>query len=349
MPRLILSLTVMLVLSPPLYSAVVSGLYEAEVPVADQSSESYQDGLVRALRSVLVKLTGEEDVEGRQFTSYLLSNPQLYVQQYKYRSKAVEETDRLSLDRELYLWVRFNERALNQVFRDYQVPLWGKVRPNTLVWMLIEEDGQRSFVTLDDEEGLASALENRAYQRGIPLSYPLFDETDQDIVQETDVWGGFHEPVVRASRRYSPNAVLTGRVYQSEENAWSGRWTAIIEDRPVSWNATAENPVDLMSAVVDQLANLLASRYVQSPSGLQDSVIEVIVNDIYSYPEHARVVSYFSTLSNVSDVRVKSLQPGRVTLDIVTAGSDARGLRKTIQLGRLLEPVPGSDNLYRLR
>ncbi|MEJ2095229.1 MAG: DUF2066 domain-containing protein, partial [Gammaproteobacteria bacterium] len=114
-------------------AAAVTGLYEAEVPVVDQSQESYQDGLTRALKGVLVKLTGERDVQGRQVTAYLLDNPQLYVQQYKYRNKAKQKADQLTLEKELFLWVQFNEPALKNVFRDYQVPLWGNVRPNTLV------------------------------------------------------------------------------------------------------------------------------------------------------------------------------------------------------------------------
>ena len=69
----------------PVQAVVVSGLYEAEVPVPDQSSKSYKLGLARAMIEVLVKLTGDRDVQGRQVASVLAEQPEKYVQQYKYR------------------------------------------------------------------------------------------------------------------------------------------------------------------------------------------------------------------------------------------------------------------------
>ncbi len=329
-------------------AAVISNLYEAEVAVEDQSQESYQDALTRALHAVLVKLTGERDVQGRQVTAYLLNNPQLYVQQYKYRNKAVQEKDRLTLKNELYLWVRFNEAALTRVFRDYQVPVWGNVRPNTLIWVLVESDGKRQFISLEDEQGFTGFLEDRARQRGVPLSYPLFDEADRAAVEQADVWGGFVEPVKWASRRYNPNAILMGSVFQVSAREWAGRWTAIVDDRSFNWTQSGEGVSQVLSEAADYLADLLADRYVQSASDLQDTLIEVTVNDIYNYEQHARVLKYFRSLSNVSEVNIKSLQPGSVTFTIVTAGSDEQGIRQTVQLGRTLEPIAGRNDLYRL-
>ena len=346
--RFTLLITLLALPLSSLQAAAVTGLYEAEVPVADQSQESYQDGLTRALKAVLVKLTGERDVQGRQVTAYLLDNPQLYVQQYKYRNKAKQKADQLTLEKELFLWVQFNEPALKNVFRDYQVPLWGNVRPNTLVWVLVEENGERRYVTLEEEEAYTSVFENSAQKRGIPLSYPLLDEEDRVMVEKADIWGGFSEPVKRASQRYSPNAILMGSVYQISARMWEARWMAIVDDRPISWTQSAENPELVLAEGIDKLADILADRYVQATGGLQDTRIEVTVDNVYKYDEHARVLKYFRSLSNVSDVNIKSLKTGSVTFSINTAGSDEQGLRQTIQLGNTLEPVAGNTNHYRL-
>src|SRR3972149_4118462 len=55
-------------------SAVVTGLYEAEVPVPDQSTASQKQGVANALLNVLIKLTGDREVQGRAGAASLLDH-----------------------------------------------------------------------------------------------------------------------------------------------------------------------------------------------------------------------------------------------------------------------------------
>ncbi|NIN35787.1 MAG: DUF2066 domain-containing protein, partial [Gammaproteobacteria bacterium] len=43
----------------------VPGLYEAEVPVADQGQASRQSAITEAMKRVMVKLTGDRNAAGR--------------------------------------------------------------------------------------------------------------------------------------------------------------------------------------------------------------------------------------------------------------------------------------------
>ena len=111
----------------PVKAVVVSGLYDAEVPVPDQSAKSYKAGLARAMIEVLVKLTGDRDVQGRQVASVLAGQPEKYVQQYKYSNRPVFRDNQLSLEQQLYLRVSFSPDALDNALRENGVPLWGRV------------------------------------------------------------------------------------------------------------------------------------------------------------------------------------------------------------------------------
>jgi len=224
------------------YSLVVSGLYEAEVPVADHSNGSRKRGISTALRSVLVKLSGDRNVFGRNATDYVIENAENYVQQYKYHTKNVDKDEPQASKRQLFLWVNFNANALDGVLRENGIPVWGKERPTTLVWLTAQDFEYRRLIGLEDETGYMKILDERASQRGIALIYPLLDLEDTSRLKASDIWGGFSGPIIDASERYNTDAILTGSIEPLLENLWEGRWVAMISGQSVTWSSQSELP-----------------------------------------------------------------------------------------------------------
>ena len=64
-----------------------------------------------------------------------------------------------------------------------------------------------------------------AEKRGLPLAFPLLDTEDLQSVTFSDIWGGFDERIIAASKRYGANSILIGRVRPSSSQ--SNRWTYI--------------------------------------------------------------------------------------------------------------------------
>jgi len=328
------------------HAAVVSGLYETEVPVADQSAESHKNGLSRALLEVLIKLTGDRQVQGRPVTTELLRTPEKYVQQYKYHNKSVIEDGQLSLQQQLTLWVRFNESTLDKALHDYSVPVWGQVRPATLVWLVVQEGQRREFIGLEDAAGFTAKMINRAQARGVVLRQPLFDSEDTSLLKEADVWGGFIGPIKQASARYGADVILTGSL-ENTATGWQGYWTAIIQDEVSSWTTTGEQPDLVLQEGIDGLVDMLANRYIQAASGPQSSGIEIIVNDVSDFEQYSKVLKYLRTLNSVTDVNVKTVEPGSVTFSLTATGSELV-VQRAIELGRTLESLTGGGSPYRL-
>lgn len=328
------------------HAAVVSGLYEAEVPVTDQSAESHKDGLSRALLEVLIKLTGDRQVQGRQVTAELSRTPDQYVQQYKYHNKSVIEDGQLSLQQQLTLWVRFNEAALDRALRDYAVPVWGQVRPATLVWLVVQEGQRRQFVGLEDAAGFTAKMSNRAQSRGVVLRHPLFDSEDTNVLEEADVWGGFIGPIKQASARYGADVILTGSL-ENTAAGWQGQWTAIIQDEVNSWTTTGEQPELVLQEGIDGLVDTLANRYIQTATGTQLSGIEIVVKDVSDFEQYSKVLKYLRTLNSVTTVDVKTVEPGSVTFSLTATGSELV-VQRAIELGRMLESLTGGGSPYRL-
>ena len=328
------------------HAAVVSGLYEAEVPVTDQSAESHKKGLSSALLEVVIKLTGDRQVQGRPVTAELLRSPEQYVQQYRYNNKSIIEDGQLSQQQQLYLWVKFNESALDRALRDYAIPVWGRVRPTTLVWLVVQEGQKRQFVGLEDGAGFTAKMTSLAQARGIILRHPLLDSEDTNLLKEADVWGGFAGPIKQASARYGADGILTGSL-ENTGTGWEGHWTAIIQDEVSTWTATGEEPAQVLNEGIDRLVDTLATRYIQTTPGSQEAGIEIVVKDVGDFEQYSKVLKYLRTLNSVTAVDVKTVEPGSVTFSLTATGSEV-AVQRAIELGRTLESLDGGGTTYRL-
>ena len=62
-------------------------------------------------------------------------------------------------------------------------------------------------------------LKQTAKERGVPLSLPLMDLTDNVNISTYDVWGRFVEPLRKASTRYGVDNIIGARVYRNDASA----------------------------------------------------------------------------------------------------------------------------------
>ena len=329
------------------YALTVEGLYEAEVPIPDQSIQYRKGGIAAALRSVMVKLTGDRNVFGRSAAVDMIKEAERYVQQYEYRSKQVRSRDQLTSEKQLHLWVNFNAKALNDSLRNYAIPVWGQERPSTLVWLASQKDQRRKLITQEDESGYTEILNQRTAQRGIPIVYPLLDLEDTLVLKASDIWGGFSGPVMQASERYGTDAILTGSIEPILDGLWEGRWTVMLNGQTMSWTSRGDIPVIVLDEGIDGLADILAQHFAPAGGSTNAAAIEIMVEGISDYEQYAKVSDYLASLNSVTDVRVKTAEENRVTFEII-ARSGELAVAQSIKLGKVLESTVGAGRSYRL-
>lgn len=320
-------------------AVVVNGLYEAEIPVSDQSSASRKKNMAAALRLVLIKLTGDRQVPSRNGVSELLQNADQYAQQFEYRNKIVEN------GQQPYLWVRFNEASLDKFLHDAAIPEWGSVRPSTLVWLAVNDAIGRRLTGLDDISGYVDKMEARAKNRGIVLVHPLLDLEDSNQLKVSDIWGSFPTPVLAASKRYYANVILTGRLESITPDLWEAQWVAYIDEQATTWSSQGILAEEALTEGIDILADTLAERYGQAGTYTQSGEIEILVNDITDYNQYSKVLNYLESLNSVSKVEVKEVTPDSV-MYLLTTQTDVSVISEAVALGQTLQQI--SANSYRL-
>ena len=314
-------------------AARVPGLYSAEVALPPDGN--MDQAFAVALGKVLVKVTGQRDLTVAGGPE-AFGDPAALVRQYRNTAPGLVE-------------VGFDPVALRRVIDAAGLPVWGEDRPVTLVWLAIEAGrGQREILAAERPSGTSmpaadtgvslqptgvklpevrDTLLTTAAERGLPLVLPLVDSLDLKAVSFSDLWGDFTEPVLRASARYQPNAVLIGRGRAIGGVLQRVRWTLLIDGERTDWEGSvADGP--------DGAADWLAARLASSSDGPRP--LTVRVSGIDSLQVYGMVLNYLRGLGIVDQCTVDQVAGARVVFGLQLRG-DAQRLLRTLELRKLLQ------------
>lgn len=345
--RAALFCTLLLAGPVPAGAVPVTGLYEAEVPVPDQSEAARRAGIKEALAAVLVKLTGDSGIAARPELGGLLAQAPQYAQQYRYVQQGPA-----TATPPLHLWARFDEAIVEDALRRAGIPVWGRERPTTLVWLAVDGPGGPQLAGPgQDSAYYLSSLERHAFRRGLPLLFPLLDLEDAATLSAADVLAGTPEPLRQASARYPGDAVLAGGLREAQPGQWEANWMALIDGEPVTWTSQGADAELALRGGLDGMADRLAKRYVATALSGDPAAVTLVVSEVYSLDQYARVLEYLGSLTAVRNVQIVQVEPGRVTCEVSALGG-AQALGQAIGFGRVMQAEPtaaGATGLaYRL-
>jgi hypothetical protein len=321
--------------------AAGTAMFEAEVVVQDQSPAVRTAALRDALGQVLVRVTGQSGVTATEAGQALLANPEQLVQQYRYFTESGQEPLVLKL------WVRFDGDAIRESLQQHGIAYWGGERPATLVWLAVEDRGNRYVVSSDDASDARRDLDAAAQARDVPLVYPLMDLEDQTRVRFSTLWNDTFVAGA-ASQRYHTPAVLIGRIEHLDTGGWAARWQLAMAGNTRNWSDSHPQLAALIRQGIDDLASLQASLLMAGGTAGTNAVT-ISVDGISSLADYARSGNYLDTLSGVRTVMVAEVTPTRVQYQLYLNGN-LQELTRTIAIGSVLEPTGnGMDGSFRLR
>lgn len=333
-------LLVLLLLAPAgALAVVVEDLEVAEVPVQDQSAAERQRAFAEALRRVLIKVSGDSRVLDHPAVSEAAGQASRYLREYRYLTREGvpgQGEEQEAPQRSLWLQISFDPRGIERLLRDHGLPVWGRERPATLIWLGYQDGRERNVLGSGSDPALLDQVLAAAQRRGAPLLIPLMDLEDRARVSYTDFRGGFDERILDASDRYDADAVLIGVLDARSDGTWRGRWTLhsgrLSETRALQ-GATLE---DLLAQGFDFLADLLAGQYALNARQGGGASIALEVAGVQDLEDFARVETYLRGLTPVERVTVRRVVPGSVVYLLRLRGEPS-DLQRIVRLGNLLE------------
>jgi len=333
---------------------IVQHLYEAEVPVEGQGREERAYIVREALKEVLVRISGQNAASALAEDELLVPRPTRLVQQFRYRKFSSDEVIPANpIDgAKPYtqkLWLRFTEKMIKKLLRAQGFPVWGKNRPATLVWLVVDDQKQRILIGNSSPHISRTHIEQNASKKGLPFRLPLLDLADQSKVQVTDVWGNFEDTILEASQRYQTEAVLVGRIYLSFAKTWNTRWSLYSAGERHDWEAA--NSETLRAAVKEGLSKtgeVLSARFTQVNSAEESDTIVLQIKNVPNLKTYNKVVKYLQSLNVITDVQTFQVNTNDVIFRI-NSRNGRLGVAQAISLGHALvtdisQPVVISGN-----
>lgn len=308
-------------------------LYTVTVPFAAQEPNSQDTAYKTALEQVLIRVTGSDLEEHLAQLAAIFPNPNHYVLRFRARPDNALE-------------VSFDGGAIEQILRQNRQAVWGADRPLTLVWLAVDWGlGEREIVgsgasaasadaarSIDRNHLLRERIEDTAKHRGIPVVFPLLDTEDLENISFSDIWGGFDDRLIAASRRYGVSSILVGRV--RVDDLQPHRWSYYFEEKRFSWFGSPEE-------ATHQVANELAA-YFAIPGGAVLETYSLTVAGIDSVVAYGRVQQLMASLSIVESFVLKKVSGQKVEYTVSVYGGIDR-LNSALMASAVLQAVIVSD------
>ena len=298
-------------------------LYTARVMAEDRGNIDL--ALVRAMRAVLVRLTGLRHPEASRGVRDAFANPERYVQQYLFESGADHD-----------LTVKFDPGAVDRLVEELGLGRWSRVRPRVIVWLAAEDErGRKSYV--DSASRAAGAIDGPAHERGMPFVVPLYDIEDRMTLPLSTLWGGFPEPIERASRRYAADAVLAGRAWRGETGLWKARWT-LFGELTREFRTSGESLEAAVAEGMHEVVDRFAARFARRGVAAATARVPIEVAGVERLEDYGRLMGYLASIDIVETVQVERVEASRVRI-VLRAKGGRPALAELIALGRTLVPA----------
>ena len=302
----------------------VAGLYSGLVPVADQTAESREAGVVDALAQVMIKLTGNSKIMQSLRIQPFLTNPNAYVAAVGFRSLPAEDS---SADIQTRLEVSFARQAIDQLIRQAQLPILPSNRPKFLVWIIRDDalEGRGFIGEHSNQQGSLQAqsvlrsFDQAMKARGMPYMLPSFDLEDQLSLSVNEAWSLRADLIDPASQRYQADGWIALRFYTTSTGEVRGAWLYKGADSRQLNDFRSAAGEEFMAAAVDDLIDNLATTFTYVPQ-INTNELLVRINNVGSFSQYQLVLAQLKKLQVVDSLDLYAVEGDQLTLAVGVEG-----------------------------
>jgi len=335
----------LLVVSLSVNAVEVTDLYQAKVVVGSQAKNDRDIAIKEAMRSVLLKVGGTSSILSNSSMNSALNNFQQYLIQFSFKKIA----------KQAYLTASFNEDKIKQLFAAADLPLWGNLRPQILLWLIDERGLTRTIISESSFSKYPLLIQQFSEQRGLPISLPLMDLTDLSKIHVSDVWGRFAGPIKKASARYQAEASVVIRLSNSSlvtnneqfddecdllcrQNNFVLDWRMFTQDQPIDQSLSKKyqgnNRQLLLKLALNDVTQKIYQYYALNSNDNKQLIIDVA--NVDSMRRYVEICTFLENLSSVDSVSLVAANGKNRRFKLHLLGSD-KSLLASLKLNKYLQ------------
>ena len=293
-------------------------LYQGNIIVDKQSDQQLKE---LALQQVLIKVSGNAQINALDESKELVKKTQGLLSQFGYRNIADKR----------YFMAVFDQSKINQALRDMQQPIWGETRPQTLVWLIADADNGRylisdTMINSEQDLSLSSALKAEQLLRGISLRFPLMDLDDNLAVSLSDVSGRFYDQIAEGSQRYDASHFIVANLQQQDAQAWDLAWSLVYanpqsnKNEVVASNQLSGDKSLLVSQMINDVADYYAEQYAVLDTGADKFSQNIYISGISSLQQYEKLNQLLSGILAIASYEVVTVDAQQVNVKVKIKG-----------------------------
>ena len=308
------------VLVLPVQAATVNDLYRTQVTLIGSDQQADQAAREQGLANVLVKISGNTDILNNATIKTAITNSGRYVSQLGYSQVDGQRAINLS----------FDKNQIKQLLIKSKASIWKDQRPNILVWMVDNDGQQRNILWDQSTNALVNDTTQAADSRGLPLTFPVGDITDETAVNASDLWGGFIDPIAVASTRYHADGLLLVKAQQQPDGNVSLNWQfypqqpskiATAEVQPIT-GTTSGTLAQSSNKMINQVTDYLANKYAVVLGGVAGGKVNIEVDNIQSTENFFALEKMLNGLTTVNSANAMRIKGDSVIFQLNLQGSE---------------------------
>lgn len=365
------------IFASPVFAGQPVDIYRAQALVKSQAEGERKAAARATFGELVVRVSGQRNALDNPVIRAAMPKAQNYLFGFSYKSTNEKLVEGERSFTALSLQLDYEPKAIGQLLRDAQLPLWPAQRPNVLVWLVFKD--QRGLHQVPNE-GDARSLETASAYRGLPLVFARQDGGGDLAITAEDLWALNHQKILAASASYNSDAVLVVRYTPSSmgpippaivtdplapasesnpdaesivdsiaqndapslpepaQGPWQGEWLLLHGNEQKTF--VDETPIvgGLFNSVIDQVADYFAHQYAIMPTNNGPQQIVLQIGNIKSFAAFKQVQAYLEGLALVERMEVASVNANGIQVRLTTE-ADTRLLINTLALDRRLELV----------
>lgn len=312
----------------------VTNLYQGVLPVTTQSPAERNQLAGDALKQVLIKVSGNNDILNRPEIKENLSAASTLMQEFSY----VPAPALLARNKPYLLQLNFDPNGINKMLREAGAPIWGQNRPLLLIWLAYEMPNHPAeIVGADSQSPIPVLLKQDTDRRGVPILFPAMDVQDMEQVTANDIVMPNLPKLLAAAKRYASDAILIGQMQQTA-TGYTAQWKLIMGNDQWGWTITGPTIADTLVALADHVADTLAGRYATVITNTVQANFTMKITGVQQAEDFVQVTNYIKHLTPVSNVELEQISGSDMYLKISLRGSQA-SFTQALSVGQKLTPV----------
>jgi hypothetical protein len=331
---------------PVVRAEPVSGLYEAEVAVADREVATRNAAARVGLGMVLTKVSGSTRALQNPVVGAALGEAPAQVQQFYFRRSELPPRNNAT-EPELLLHMSFAPAAVLDILRRAGEPQLAPNRPDTLLWLVVDDGSGPRILNPDADAAISGWLRVDGIRRGLPLLFPSLDLEDSLAVSPEQVAALDAQVLLPASQRYGADAVVIGRLARASDGQWSGEWRQLVGEETVFGQGSAASADALGAQLVDALAETLAMRYAVRPDREQAEQVRIRVDGVGGFAGYRQVSGLLKGLASVRELQLALVDRDTLFFDLMSDAAVESIEKELSLLHQLRQEGAGGELHYR--